>query len=104
LKGPPEELDPLTKENAVESWKTLGQILRQAKEKQEREQKEKALKEAGIDLSKSNVDLNEGGDGNFFDDLEAKLAGRLVKREKVLKCIMYPEDRFRRFWDIVMTL
>ena len=57
--------------------------------------------EAGIDVSKKDVDINH--DVFFADEAIAKrLAGRRSKKESK-KWMIYPDDRFRAYWDMVMT-
>lgn len=62
-----------------------------------------ALKEAGIDPNKYNLENHK--DVFFEDDvIAAKLASRRMKKEKDKKFMVYPEDRFRAYWDYSMTV
>lgn len=87
---------------AAQSLATLGQLLRTLKAEKERRMREEALLEAGIDLDNKDIDINH--DVFFADEAIAKrLAGRRIKRENKT-CMIYPEDRFRAYWDIIMTM
>jgi hypothetical protein len=85
------------------AMQTLGALLRQLKQEKERRAKIEALKEAGIDPSK----YSGGGTIEvFFEDdvIAAKLASKRSKKEREKKFMIYPEDRFRAYWDYIMTL
>ena len=41
----------------------------------------------------------------FADDvIQAKLAGRKIKKESAKWYIIYPDDKFRGLWDFLITL
>jgi hypothetical protein len=63
--------------------------------------REEALLEAGIDVDGEAINVNQ--DVFFADEAIARrLAGRRNRKE-LKRFMIYPDDRFRAYWDIVMT-
>jgi len=72
-----------------------------AKKQKERREREKALKEAGIDTSKVNLD-EQSVDENV--DLDAKMKYRLNRKNGMKSYIIYPDGRFKENWEKLMSL
>jgi hypothetical protein len=68
-----------------------------AKLQKERLAKEQALKEAGIDPTKVNLDEN------FEEvDFDSKMILSLNKKSQKA-WIIYPDNKYKSYWDILMT-
>lgn len=87
---------------ANKAMQTLGALLRQLKQEKERRARIEALKEAGIDPNQHNLEKHK--DIYFEDDvIAAQLANRRNVNNKKKRFMVYPEDRFRAYWDYLMT-
>lgn len=85
-------------EVAKRAFTTLAKILKLAKTQKDRKAREEALKEAGIDPTKVNLDEE-------FDDIDIDSRIFLNVSKKLQKpWIIYPDNKYKQNWDLIMTL
>ncbi len=76
----------------------MAQVLKLAKKQKERKAKEQALKEAGIDPTKVNLDEN-------FDelDIDQRMILSSMNKKTQKKFIIYLDNKWKSYWDVIMT-
>ena len=76
----------------------MAQVLKMAKLQKERMAREQALKEAGLDPTKVNLD------GSFEEvDLDSKMFLSINKKMQK-SWIIYPDNKWKSHWDLIMTV